>query len=504
MLSGDANPFNRKVSTSRNELYTKKASLFLRVPQTNLRNAPSAICGEEYSESNVSTLSSHSIDNSNYLDSRCGLNYDTKPMDCLRQARFQIFSRSMDSSFHVKKVDERSAVLNDVTVRSVPDFLVARANLKKSKRPDINGGYSTSRATESQNPIVTIRKIQNVNESRDDSENMYMLEKPDDRDSFSCFDCPMNVPTTEVFTSELSTTLSMSNNTTKYQSVKYNQKPELKEAPKSNMHSIQNFIEGNDSAKVMLNTMLLSRRHSACSVTNELRDCCDDTFELKHKHLSTNSTVSKASSDVKSILNTMLLSRSQNPNAQSIFRNEHKDSTSETSEKISTKSSDGDQDHSSSQLATRSFPEKYLKMIKMGVPISAVKNHMVREGVTSSNAFCELESESMPTTSVSKAKDPFRRTRLHWMPLEKFGVDSIWYQIKNDSDIHNIPIDEDEFQSLFQMKIQSPRTTYSRGKDNVNEGVVKVIDAKRANNGGIILAGLRMSFDEIVKAVNTM
>eukprot|EP01083_Nonionella_stella_P100532 283648_1 len=44
----------------------------------------------------------------------------------------------------------------------------------------------------------------------------------------------------------------------------------------------------------------------------------------------------------------------------------------------------------------------------------------------------------------------------------------------------------------------------SRIRDNAQEGAVKVIDPKRANNGGIILARLRKSHDEIAKGIDAV
>jgi hypothetical protein len=40
--------------------------------------------------------------------------------------------------------------------------------------------------------------------------------------------------------------------------------------------------------------------------------------------------------------------------------------------------------------------------------------------------------------------------------------------------------------------------------DLTNDGAVKVIDPKRANNGGIILARLRISYSDIAKGIDEM
>jgi len=46
--------------------------------------------------------------------------------------------------------------------------------------------------------------------------------------------------------------------------------------------------------------------------------------------------------------------------------------------------------------------------------------------------------------------------------------------------------------------------TTHRSAAIANDGAVKVIDPKRANNGGIILARLRMSYDDIARGIDAM
>ena len=61
-----------------------------------------------------------------------------------------------------------------------------------------------------------------------------------------------------------------------------------------------------------------------------------------------------------------------------------------------------------------------------------------------------------------------------------------------------------EFQNLFQTKAAAVTVMSTRIRDNAQEGAVKVIDPKRANNGGIILARLRKSHDEIAKGIDVV
>ena len=64
-------------------------------------------------------------------------------------------------------------------------------------------------------------------------------------------------------------------------------------------------------------------------------------------------------------------------------------------------------------------------------------------------------------------------------------------------------IDEAEFSALFQLEKQTNGYT-NRAKETPPKSAVKVIDSKRANNGGIILARLKMSYSQIARAIETM
>jgi Formin Homology 2 Domain len=101
-----------------------------------------------------------------------------------------------------------------------------------------------------------------------------------------------------------------------------------------------------------------------------------------------------------------------------------------------------------------------------------------------------------------KEVDSHRRARLHWKTLQKVTSNSMWAKLDQDG-LENIEIDEDEFQELFQVEkgaVTAPVaavTTQSRRAPSV-----RVIESKRANNGGIILARLKMSHDDLADAVD--
>jgi len=175
---------------------------------------------------------------------------------------------------------------------------------------------------------------------------------------------------------------------------------------------------------------------------------------------------------------------------------------------------------------------KYFKMLNMGLPMGAVKNAMGRDGLDPSvmdgDHNAPLPSSSFdngPSTggagnsssAKKKEKDTHRRTRLHWDTLEvdnkSKGVNpnSVWALLEADADELQIQIDEKEFTTLFQAEIKSTIAGGTNGGrpggggggngGSGSKNVVQVIDPKRANNGGIILARLRMSYDDLAKAV---
>jgi len=151
---------------------------------------------------------------------------------------------------------------------------------------------------------------------------------------------------------------------------------------------------------------------------------------------------------------------------------------------------------------------KYFKMLKMGLPMGAVKNALERDGLDPSVMD---QDHNLPTSSseVNKAKeekkpkDTHRRTRLHWDTVRKVRSNSLWAKIDQDEEIEDIQIDEDEFQELFQAELTPSAANKIRSTGSNKKGAaVRVIDSKRANNGGIILARLKITHDDMAEAVD--
>jgi hypothetical protein len=161
---------------------------------------------------------------------------------------------------------------------------------------------------------------------------------------------------------------------------------------------------------------------------------------------------------------------------------------------------------------------KYFKMLKLGLPMGAVKNAMERDGVDPSvmdgDHNAPVPSAGLSKSSSSnerKQKDTHRRTRLHWDTLEETQVnsDSVWALVVEDTELNQIEIDEKEFTTLFQAEITASGgvcggAVGGGGGGGSSRNMVQVIDPKRANNGGIILARLRINYDDLAQAVDAM
>lgn len=154
---------------------------------------------------------------------------------------------------------------------------------------------------------------------------------------------------------------------------------------------------------------------------------------------------------------------------------------------------------------------KYFKMLKMGLPMGAVQNAMERDGLDPSvmdgdhnlPAGAGKSNEEDDISVANKPKDTHRRTRLHWDTLRKVKRNSLWAKIDSDPELDMIDIDEEEFAELFQAEL-TPSQMGKKSESAIKKrgAAVRVIEAKRANNGGIILARLKMTHDDMADAVD--
>jgi len=152
--------------------------------------------------------------------------------------------------------------------------------------------------------------------------------------------------------------------------------------------------------------------------------------------------------------------------------------------------------------------QKYFKMLRVGMPMEAVKHAMIRDGLD-----CSVmdQDHNLPASKMTKKdddddepkeKDSRRRARLHWKTLRKVTSNSLWAKIDQEVDMEHIEIDEQEFQELFQAEQDEIKPATTSVVTPAKGVTVRVIDPKRANNGGIILARLKMSHDDMADAVD--
>lgn len=500
MLSGDANPFRRTYSPSRLVQSKMKSIRHLEIRPFKITykpTPPETIIAEDFSDSNVSILSSQTFD---YCDSN---NVSRKEM--ITKGRFSgmtlqetlAWRHHVSANMKNQNVDiiskkkkprdqhKRKECLERKIVESTPDFMLARARLKKTHERETEG-LRVARSMCSITADSTVNSFgtdietdiqgrqQDESEFRDDctylsSRNQVQDSRDSDVNSLVTPDLKCSVSSQEI----VNTNKTMSS-TDKRSSLTSQDK-----------HSCSASV-GRDDAKEILNAMLLSRKreNSPKAITRRDQDSNASPSQIQ---VSSNDELRRASNKTSILHERLSLCFDT--------RNKASDSHSHNCSNSDSKS----QLLSSAPFSVASIPdicEKYSKMLKMGVPLTAVQNSMVRDGVDPSLFKQDPKGHK-------KKKDPFRRTRLHWTPVDHYSRDSIWYQINNDSEFQSIPIDEDEFQSLFQLKLQPASNVAPRPKENLNDGIVKVIDAKRANNGGIILASLRMNFEEIATAVDS-
>ena len=147
--------------------------------------------------------------------------------------------------------------------------------------------------------------------------------------------------------------------------------------------------------------------------------------------------------------------------------------------------------------------QKYFKMLKMGIQIGQVKHCLAQDGL---NPDIMDQDHNIPVVAIEKRqmqkkKETHRRARLHWKTITNVVKNSLWSTV--DKEVDDFEIDEEEFNELFQVDLkESAKSTTPTTTAKKKGAAVRVIDAKRANNGGIILARLKMTHDQMADAVD--
>jgi Formin Homology 2 Domain/Subunit CCDC53 of WASH complex len=163
-------------------------------------------------------------------------------------------------------------------------------------------------------------------------------------------------------------------------------------------------------------------------------------------------------------------------------------------------------DGTSGQIPSKApeLPEKFARMLKVGLPLPVVENAMRRDGVDPTsfrlNANGDLGNDFTARKVVSK--DSFRRFRVHWEVHNNVRSNTLWAMVERDQPwLDGLDIDRDEMSTLFSEERNGKPTLACVVQRTEPGKSVRVIDPKRANNGGILLARIKMSYHEIAMAV---
>jgi len=145
---------------------------------------------------------------------------------------------------------------------------------------------------------------------------------------------------------------------------------------------------------------------------------------------------------------------------------------------------------------------KYARMLKVGLPLPVVKNAMERDGVAVAS-----KPETVKKKRPPSPQDPIQRFRIHWKTHNNTRSNTMWAMIgREDHWLADVSIDEEEMTALFQ-KERNQAPGMKRGNASAPEKCGKaaqVVDPKRANNCGIILARIKLSYREIATAIDNI
>lgn len=136
--------------------------------------------------------------------------------------------------------------------------------------------------------------------------------------------------------------------------------------------------------------------------------------------------------------------------------------------------------------------EKYRRMLKVGLPIGAVRLEMAKDGVSAKKK-----------SHAAINKTDVQRFRIHWdsfQPVLKSSAPSLWSHIRTDNKwLGELEVDPKEMKTLFEREQTSTTMSANRPKE---QSLFRVIEPKRANNCAIFLASIDMTSREIAEAID--
>jgi len=176
---------------------------------------------------------------------------------------------------------------------------------------------------------------------------------------------------------------------------------------------------------------------------------------------------------------------------------------------------DADKDDDEPAIAIKDDPRfsKYLKMLKMHVPKGAVAAKMTAEGLDP--AVLDMDPElpapnnrKQKSKAAAEVKDKFRRKRLHWRSIHqsRLKADTIWSTLQEDEASSKVVIDDGEFEDLFIEKVEkfAPKENEVKKTKPAETAKIQIVEGKRAMNGAIALARVRIGFSEIASALRNL
>lgn len=154
------------------------------------------------------------------------------------------------------------------------------------------------------------------------------------------------------------------------------------------------------------------------------------------------------------------------------------------------------------------FMQKYVKMMKVGLPRPVVEHKMLSEGCNPA-VLDAPPDQVLPARMVSlpkrnKKKGPtVVRKKLHWVPIRGKVADTVWAGPPADLVAAQPQLidDEKEFNRLFLQKPEDLKKKKKKGDDG---GVIQLVDGKRAMNAGIALSKVKMPFTAIKQMLEGM
>jgi Formin Homology 2 Domain/Subunit CCDC53 of WASH complex len=160
--------------------------------------------------------------------------------------------------------------------------------------------------------------------------------------------------------------------------------------------------------------------------------------------------------------------------------------------------------------------KKYFTMLKMGLPLGAVKNAVIRDGKDpafmdldpNKSIEFQLQSIGIKLPTSAKKKKRVRRKKIYWTPIDPGQVkeDSLWSIVRGKVQMSRLKYDIQEFEDLFTESADPGDQNRKKASVAVKKvkKSVQVIDGKRSMNGGIILLRLKMDYKVIAKMVDEM